>query len=104
MEPPYGGVRQSGFEQLEQSLLELESIYSGGDRERAAACRRAVIQAKDHARLASRNPRTSEEKRKQKEEMVQWMLVWLENPGVFPAWVAIRKRRLGLTADRSPTP
>ena len=24
--------------------------------------------------------------------MAQWMLVWLENPEVFPAWVEIRKR------------
>jgi hypothetical protein len=24
--------------------------------------------------------------------MAQWMLVWLENPEVFPAWVAARKR------------
>jgi hypothetical protein len=24
--------------------------------------------------------------------MIQWMQVWLENPGVFPVWVEIRKR------------
>jgi hypothetical protein len=24
--------------------------------------------------------------------MVQWMLVWLENPAVFPAWVDARKK------------
>jgi hypothetical protein len=32
------------------------------------------------------------EKKAQKEEMVQWMLVWLENPKVFPAWADARKR------------
>ena len=26
--------------------------------------------------------------------MVQWMLVWLENPEVFPAWVEARKNAL----------
>ncbi len=24
--------------------------------------------------------------------MAQWMLVWLENPELFPAWVDARKR------------
>jgi len=24
--------------------------------------------------------------------MVQWMLVWLETPDVFPVWVEARKR------------
>jgi hypothetical protein len=48
-----------------------------------------VITAKDHARLAMR--KTNEEKRALKEEMILWMLTWLENPGVFPIWVALRK-------------
>ena len=27
--------------------------------------------------------------------MAQWMLVWLENPEVFPAWVEARKKARG---------
>ena len=49
------------------------------------------VKVKDRARFASRNPKVSPEKRAVKEEMVQWMLVWLENPEVFPAWVRARK-------------
>jgi hypothetical protein len=90
---PFGGVRQSSFEELEASLLEIEGVYAEamaqGDLARATACRRVVIQAKDRARLVSRTP----EKRKQKEEMVEWMLVWLENPGIFETWVELRRRR-----------
>jgi hypothetical protein len=51
-----------------------------------------VIAAKDRARFVARHPRTAPEKREQKEEMTQWMLVWLENPEVFPAWAEARKR------------
>ena len=51
-----------------------------------------VIAAKDRARFLGRNPKASPEKKAQKDEMAQWMLVWLENPEVFPAWVEIRKR------------
>jgi len=95
---PYGGVRQKTFEDLEQSLVEMERVYSGasqrGDRATAQYCRSVVIEAKDHARLAARSAKTAPEKKAQKEEMVDWMLVWLENPGVFPVWVKLRKPRI----------
>jgi hypothetical protein len=93
---PYAGIRQHTWEELEQSLKEMQHIYSdamaAGNRERARYCRRQVIAAKDRARFLARNPRLSPEKREQKEEMAQWMLVWLDNPEVFPAWVEARKR------------
>jgi hypothetical protein len=96
VEQPFGGVRQSSFEDLEASLLEMEKVYSKAvakhDRERANACRRVVIQAKDRARLVSRNLKVDAEKRRRKAEMVEWMLVWLENPGIFESWVALRKK------------
>jgi hypothetical protein len=95
-EQPYAGVRQHTFEELEQSLREMQQVYadamSAGNRERARYCRRQVIAAKDRARFLALNPRTAPEKKEQKEEMAQWMLVWLENPEVFPAWVDARKK------------
>ena len=95
---PYAGVRQHTFEELEQSLREMQQVYAdamaAGNRERARHCRRQVIAAKDRARFLSQNPRTAPEKKAQKEEMAQWMLVWLENPEVFPAWVDARKKTL----------
>jgi hypothetical protein len=93
---PYAGIRQKSFADLEQDLHEMLAVHreamQAGDRQRARYCRRQVIAAKDRARFVARNAKTSSEKKAQKEEMVQWMLVWLENPEVFPAWVAIRKR------------
>lgn len=101
---PFGGVRQSSFAELEASLLEMERVYAGciasGDWTRATACRRAVIQAKERARLVSRNEKVDAEKRKQKEEMAEWMLIWLENPGIFESWVALRKKSIAY--PRSP--
>src|SRR5205823_6429167 len=91
---PFDGVRQGSFEELQKSLEELERVYAeavaGGDSERARDCRRVVIGAKDRARFVAKNANVSAEKRAQKEEMAGWMLVWLENPGVFPAWVRLR--------------
>jgi hypothetical protein len=95
---PYAGIRQHTFDELEQSLREMLLVYAdataSGNRERARYCRRQVIGAKDRARYLMHNPRTDSEKRAQKEEMAQWMLVWLENPEVFPVWVDGRKRVL----------
>ncbi|MCC6859901.1 MAG: hypothetical protein IT158_15140 [Bryobacterales bacterium] len=103
---PLAGVRQGSFPQLEESLLEMGAAYrealESGDRERARRCRRVVIQAKDHARLAALNRRTAPRKRTEKEEMVRWMLVWLENPPVFPGWVKLRKRAMGLEPQDPP--
>ena len=89
-------MRQHTFEELEHSLRELQQAYADavatGNRERARYCRRQVIGAKDRARFLAQNPRTTPERKALKEEMVQWMLVWLENPEVFPVWVEARKR------------
>ncbi|MBZ5578035.1 MAG: hypothetical protein LAP40_15845 [Acidobacteriia bacterium] len=105
---PYAGIRQHTWEELEQSLREMQQVYTealaAGDRDRARTCRRQVIAAKDRARFLARSPRTTPEKRAVKEEMTQWMLVWLENPEVFPAWAAARKRaRAAICPSRGET-
>ena len=93
--PLVEGVRQDSFEHLERTLLALEHEYAEagatGGRERQRACRRAVIEAKDHARWAIRRV-ADPEKKTARQEMVAWMLVWLEDPPIFPAWVRLRKQ------------
>jgi hypothetical protein len=95
---PYAGVRQHTLEELEQSLRDLLDVYTesaaAGDRDRARYCRRQVIAAKDRAKFLAANPQTPADKQAEKREMAQWMLVWLENPEVFPAWVDARNRAL----------
>jgi hypothetical protein len=95
-EQPYAGIRQHTFDELEHSLREMQNVYAeamaSGNRERARYCRRQVIAAKDRARFAAQNSSTAPQKQRvQKEEMVEWMLVWLENPEVFQVWVEARK-------------
>lgn len=96
MDPIVEGVRQDSFEDLERTLLALQRAYmlamEAGQTERARLCRRAVIEAKDHARLAARRAGATPEQRAVKEEMASWMLLWLENPEIFPSWLSLRKR------------
>ncbi|MGA7234361.1 MAG: hypothetical protein WBY44_01695 [Bryobacteraceae bacterium] len=108
---PYAGVHQHTFEELEESLRALLEVYSeavaASDRDRARYCRRQVIAAKDRAKFLAANSGTVESKRAEKAEMAQWMLVWLENPEVFPAWVEARKlerSREPRVADGDETP
>jgi len=93
---PYAGIRLKSFADLEHDLREMLEVYTAamqaGDRQRARYCRRQAIAAKNRARFVAHNPKTSPEKKAHKEEMAQWLLVWLENPAVFPAWVEIRQR------------
>ena len=88
LSPLVEGVRQETFEALESSLLSMLHEYENGDATLRASIRRLVIEAKDHARWAGRNP----DKRNQKQEMALWMLTWLENPPLFPQWVRLRRQ------------
>jgi len=92
--PLVEGVTQTSIRELRRTLLALEQEYARGDPAAKALARRLVIEAKDHARWAARSPKASAEKKAEKEEMVLWMLTWLENPGAFPAWVVLRERLL----------
>lgn len=85
--PMIAGVRQANFGELEESLCLLLDEYTRDSAKRQASIRKVVITAKDHARLAARNPA----RRAEKEEVILWLTTWLENPPLFPAWVAIRR-------------
>ena len=85
--PLVEGVRQETLDALESSLVRMLDEYERGDAARRARVRRLVIIAKDHARWASKKA----EKREDKEEMMLWMLTWLENPPLFAEWVRLRR-------------
>lgn len=84
---PLRGVWTKTLDELEESLIDMAEAY----RTEPKICRALVITAKDRTRFASRNPKVDEAKRAEKEEMVQWMLVWLDDPAMFPTWVRLRR-------------
>ncbi len=91
--PPWAGVRQHTLGELERSLNDLGAVYESRP-DLASFCRQQVIRAKDRARGASRNHGLEESRRQLKKEMVEWMLVWLGDPRVFPAWAKLRRERM----------
>lgn len=92
IEQPWRGVAQHTLDELESSLRELSEVYAARPDLRRY-CREQVIAAKDRARWASRSLHAGEEKRRLKNEMVEWMLVWLGDPAMFPVWVGVRRER-----------
>ena len=90
LSPVVEGVVQDSFENLERTLRALSEEYARSDRLRAKTIRALVILAKQHTRWAAlRNP----EKARIKKEMESWILVWLENPTLFPIWADMRLAR-----------
>ena len=90
LHPLVEGVRQDTLENLERTLIALAGLYESGTPAERKLYRAEVIQAKDHARFVARREPSAE-----REERIEWMLVWLENPGVFRVWVSLRKRVAG---------
>jgi hypothetical protein len=91
---PWRGVAVHTIDELESSLRELSHVYETRPDLRRY-CRDQVIAAKDRARWAASSPKVEESKRSMKAEMVEWMLIWLNDPAIFPTWVELRKLKMG---------
>ncbi|MBS1827481.1 MAG: hypothetical protein JST93_19355 [Acidobacteria bacterium] len=102
--PLVEGVRQDDFHDLERTLLLLAQEYDQAGAARRKQVRAAVIEAKNHAKLAAANEKVSPEKRLEKEEMVLWMLTWLENPSIFELWAPLRRTQMATATARSTPP
>ena len=90
-----GRVHFHDLEAAASSLLDLAGEYRSarekGDALRQEDCRRAVRQAKDRLKLHLRRRELSSEKRAEKRELLEWFLVWLEAPDLFPQWLELRR-------------
>jgi hypothetical protein len=85
LHPLVEGIRQDSLDSLYRTLAALTPIYREGH---AKAARALVIEAKDHARLAARRSPHPDSLR---EEMIRWMIVWLESPELFETWARLRR-------------
>jgi hypothetical protein len=84
---------QHTLDELESSLRELREVYATRPDLRRY-CRDQVIAAKDRARWVARGAHATEDKRRLKTEMADWMLVWLGDPAMFPTWAEMRRGRI----------
>ena len=90
LSPLVEGVVQDSLEALERTLRGLSAEYEQAGEGRRRLIRQMVIQAKDHARWAALRSR---EHKAEKQQMAEWLLMWLENPAVFPLWANLLHKR-----------
>ena len=86
---------EAGLRQLHAALSAAQSV---GD---AAAVERARLAARRFRRralLMAAHPRLHRQIRAEKQEMADWLLLWLEMPDAFFDWLEIRRSRNQLSA------
>ena len=83
--------RSGGFVVCSILAGENSLARENGDRLRQQDCRRAVRQAKDRLKMHLRRRELSKEQRAEKQELLEWFLVWLETPELFPQWLELRR-------------
>ena len=89
MDPLVEGVRQDSLDHAQRTLVALSACYARTPRE----ARALVIQAKDHARLALVRD-SDPETRARRQELIDWMIVWVNDPALFPTWVRLRRQAI----------
>lgn len=85
----------STFAEAEETIRKLENLclkYRAlSDKKGVEYCRQIALLGRRRAELISRNQKVSPKKRLQKQEIANWFRIWLETPGLFADWLAMRK-------------
>jgi hypothetical protein len=102
VDAPWCGIHQHTFEELEQSLVEFSEIYELRPDLRSFT-RQQVIAAKDRAKFLALRGTPDAETCERKAKMAEWMLIWLGDPALFPAWLSALRRRSS-PPDTAPLP
>jgi hypothetical protein len=87
LSPTVEGVLQDSLDNLARTLSALSAVYP----QQPQLTRTLVLEAKAHAKLAlRRDPYPTDRQQK-----IDWMIRWLENPDIFPLWVKLQQRATG---------
>ena len=87
LSPTVEGVVQDSLDHLARTLSALSSVYP----QQPQQTRALVLEAKAHAKLALRRA----PHRADRQQKIDWMIRWLENPTIFPLWVQLQQRATG---------
>jgi hypothetical protein len=87
LNPTVEGVLQDSLDNLARTLSALAAVYP----QHPQQTRALVLEAKAHAKLAlRRDPHPADRQQK-----IDWMIRWLENPDIFPLWIKLQQRATG---------
>lgn len=92
---------EAGLRELQQRLA---SARHSLDREAVERARRAARRMRRRALRVVANPNASHPRRAEKQEMADWLLLWLEMPEAFFEWLSVRKRTPDFQSLLPPPP
>ncbi len=81
---------EAGLRRLHQALC---AAQTAGDAEGVERARLAARRCRRHALQMAANAKLRPQLRAQKQEMADWLLLWLEMPSAFFDWLELRKKR-----------
>jgi hypothetical protein len=88
-------LKFSDFKQTLVSIRQLENLrkkfLAENDREGLRLVKETTIKGKQRAQMIAKNGKVAPEKRAEKQEIVEWFTIWLQNPAIFESWVSLRQ-------------
>ena len=89
-------IKFSTFDEAETTFKNLENLRQKFQRDNDQEGRRNLLykarQARERAEMIYKNPKVSEQKRREKAEIAEWFKIWLETPQIFFGWLNLRKK------------
>ena len=82
-------VAETCLRQLDTAYREYVKV---SDRRGMQLVRALALKGKDRAASLAANPRVSEVKRREKQEIAMWFRTWLEAPDLFFDWLELRRQ------------
>ena len=84
------------LEEAEMCLIRLDELLRRFRVEHEKAAAERVLEVarlgRRRAEMIARNPKVEPQKRAEKEEMMNWFVIWLETPDAFFDWLELRKQ------------
>lgn len=100
IESPYDAMfrnilKFADFKQTLVSIRHLENLrkkfLAENDREGLRRVQETTLKGKRRAQMIAKNEKVAPEKRAEKQEIVEWFTIWLQNPAIFESWVKLRQ-------------
>lgn len=89
-------LKFADFAQAANSIKNLDNLRRQFERKKDATglrrVREVALKGKQRAQMIARNPKVTERKRAEKNEIAEWFTVWLQTPEIFQDWLDLRRR------------
>jgi hypothetical protein len=86
----------SGLREAEESITKLDvvrkKLEQDGERRKLQGLRELAISIKQETEALARSRIVAEKERLVAKEILQWLIVWLQDPNIFEDWLGLRQR------------